>query len=394
MQSLAYAGTLASCARSTTADTSGNYLFSDVPLGDALVQVRDPSSSAIGQSSGTVNVDQTTIVNVALGGFGQILVQVNFARGVPAGGAVVASSNRKVLTDSNGQAVLQAPVGSDVVKALHPDWTNSLQLSPIGSTIKATSSGDLLVDAQDRWVTFDDGIDEDILLGGGRPPLTHLFAGQNAASPSLVSFDTVNGKPTLVQTWTNLSVPAGQTMTIMHAFVQQIRLSGAQASVDRLVQLPPELISNLSIADAATVRNFALPIDGQSAVTALPALTATVSGTGYEGDARTPVRGANITVQSAHPIFSRVWGMSPNIGFCPIGTVLQGLITTGGAIADAGKFGVQGSLNPINSIPLPDGVPMRLTAQIAQSCFSNSSGHPSTRFPSPVQTITPSVPRH
>lgn len=266
--------------------------------------------------------------------------------------------------------------------------------------VVTTSSGDTTVNAGDQWVTLDDAVDDDILLDDGQmPALAHVFAQSGGTlPPSLVALQTVANKPELTEEWAAIEVPAGGRVTLMHFAVQQINRAGSLASAQRLLSLPPEVLTALSPEDRASIRNFQLPADGVSTIEALPSLTASVNGIAYEGDVRTPVLSARVTVQSTHPLFNRVWGKRPDpFVFCPPGTSVGSLVSLASQPPNTpnppalGSFNLQGQLTANDSIALPQGVDVKLTAQQATPCFGYYAGHPFTRYPSRVEQVAPTV---
>lgn len=268
-----------------------------------------------------------------------------------------------------------------------------------GGQVLGTSSGDTTVGNEDRWVTIDDATDEDIRIDNDQlPPSAHVFgalSGSNA--PSSVAI-TAGTNPVLSAQWNSISVPANGSVTLMHFVVLQINRVGVASAAQRLLTLPPEVLTDLSTLERTSISNFEIPIDGQSVVAALPSLTSNVTGIAFEGDVRTAVRGARITVQSAHPLFNRVWGMrKDNTPDCNMpGTIVQSLlslsnVTPGPQPPALGSFGLQGQLTALDSIALPEGVAARMTVQEPRGCFGEYSGHPVTGVHSRVVSVTPPI---
>ncbi|WP_133822062.1 carboxypeptidase-like regulatory domain-containing protein, partial [Tahibacter aquaticus] len=262
------------------------------------------------------------------------------------------------------------------------------------ASIVATSSGDAAVDAADRWVVADDEDDGDISLSKQSPSLAHVFAATSGAqAPDSVAFVEDNGVGVLTQTWSTLTVPAGAKVSLLHFAVQQINRRGARAAAERLVQLPPEALSDLSPAEAAAVANFAVPADLSSSVEPLPSLTASVRGIVYEGDGRIAVPGTHVTAQSEHPLFNRQWGLrSDGMSGCPSGTAIGGLVAGSGGAGQppAGSYRFDGQLGADDSVAVPEGVAVNLEAQPDSGCFEDFAGHPVTQIPSRRATVTPS----
>lgn len=128
-------------ARTTTTDTAGRYRFFDVRVGGVAVEVKDRLSQAIGRGTSVVVVDVETTLDITLGAFGTLAVQVNFARGSPAGitqvyyESTVNTDSGYGETDSNGRVNFNVAVGSYRVSAWHPDDPSNAALK---STVTAT----------------------------------------------------------------------------------------------------------------------------------------------------------------------------------------------------------------------------------------------------------------
>src|SRR5205085_12639764 len=129
--------------------------------------------------------------------------------------------------------------------------------------------------AADRWVVLDDVQAGDPFLVGGLPALAFVFDGPGAArsasATSLAPSDPqINlGPRLLTYQWNSVTIPPGGTIALMHFAVQQTSRPGAQASAERLVQLPPEALAGLTADELNAVQNFAIPQGGVSSVTPL-----------------------------------------------------------------------------------------------------------------------------
>lgn len=266
------------------------------------------------------------------------------------------------------------------------DITIDVELShtfAVGEIIN-TSSQDIILNESDSWFMIDDEMDEDIMMYGAQMPATaHVVAGTGSTvNPSHIAVSYINLKPTVKQTWAQITIPAGQTRSLMHVMVQQINRLGAETAVERLSQLPPELLTDLTLLDIESIINFAIPEDGLSTLAALPPLTGNIAGVVYEGDESTVVPATRVTVQSDHPLYSRVWGMKAD-DICGGGTYLGSLHSSD---AD-GRYVLQGQLTEADSIAIPAGVNVTVTAQIAQECYEQYAGHPFTNVPSRVVAL-------
>ena len=184
----------------------------------------------------------------------------------------------------------------------------------------STSSGDALLDVlspetADRWVVVDDDDDGDFFLVNTLPPVAHVFDGEDAAQTAgEARFDTdFTGRfGRLVQEWRTLTIPAGGRVALLHFASQQTSRAGAQASAERLVQLPPEALAGLSLEEIGQIRNFAVPPDGISGLAALPPLTGSVTGRVLAADTTTPIGGSRVTFRSDTPLFGRTHVMFSN----------------------------------------------------------------------------------
>ncbi|MBL8297757.1 MAG: carboxypeptidase regulatory-like domain-containing protein [Rhodanobacteraceae bacterium] len=256
----------------------------------------------------------------------------------------------------------------------------------------ATSSGDAAVTAADRWVLADDADDADVDRVKQAPSLAHVFAAASGAqAPDGVAFAQDNGVGVLTQTWSVLTVPAGAKVSLLHFAVQQVNRRGARAAAERLLQLPPEALTDLAPAEASAVVNFSVPADLVGSVEPLPSLTASVRGTVYEGDGRTPVPSTRVTAQSEHPLFNRRWGLKADaLPFCPGGTRLDSLLAGSGGVGQpaAGSYRFDGQLGADDSVAVPEGVPVHIEAQPDEGCFADHAGHPVTHIPSRRVTVT------
>jgi hypothetical protein len=183
------------------------------------------------------------------------------------------------------------------------DVAVSSNLGSDGSTrIVSTSNGDTTFTTDDRWlVTDDDAGDEP--FPNSDPTLAHVIGGTGGAiGPAVVSLAS-SGRDALSYRWNGLTLQPGETVILMHFAVQQLNQAAAQASAERLAQLPPEALAGLSAEERAAIRNFAVPADGVSALPPLPPHDASVSGRVLGGDALTPAPSATVTFRGTHPIF-------------------------------------------------------------------------------------------
>ena len=172
-----------------------------------------------------------------------------------------------------------------------------------------TSSGDAdLQAATDRWALFDDGVQDDPFLvsTGNLPPTAAVWQGSGASlTPATLAYG-VDGE--LLTSWSSVTVPAGGSVAFLHFVTQQANRSGAQASAGRLSLLPPEVMAGLSSSDQTAIRNFAVPVNGQSVLQPLPSLDGTVTGKVIANDGVTlaPI-GSTVSFTSSSPYYGRTY---------------------------------------------------------------------------------------
>lgn len=129
-------------ARISVTDTAGRYVFTDIPVGDHNLLIREVRTNAETRVVVPVAVDQSAVADVTLPGVGTLVVQVNFQRasGTPnaqvelVGGADI----RTTRTDTTGRASFTVPVGTYRATAAHPD---NFLLREAGTATLATDGG-------------------------------------------------------------------------------------------------------------------------------------------------------------------------------------------------------------------------------------------------------------
>ena len=190
------------------------------------------------------------------------------------------------------------------------------------AAVVTTSSGDdqlqVGVESPDLWVTVDDNKPGDPFVDtyNNIPPSAFIWAGPDAgAYPDtavLTPYDTDMSSPAnLSVQWSNITVPAGESVAIMHFMVQHANQEAARACADRLTALPPEALSGLSLPEIARVKNFDIPADGSSLLSPLPPITegTEISGKVLAGDGVTPpvYTNARISLKSSNIYLSRTY---------------------------------------------------------------------------------------
>ncbi len=173
-----------------------------------------------------------------------------------------------------------------------------------------TSSGDNTLNVtdalnRDRWTVLDNHLDRDPFQFGDLPATAFAFDGAGGTEHAALAAVTSVGPQMLTYQWDSVTVQPGATISYLHFGVVQSSRAAAQASAERLTQLPPEAISGLSVEERAQIRNFAVPADGSSPLQALPPLDGNISGRVLSGDGVTTITGGQVQLTSTNPLFSR-----------------------------------------------------------------------------------------
>ncbi len=239
---------------------------------------------------------------------------------------------RKIFVPTDGYfarylEILKNPSGSPVTVDVKltsnfrfvPKFQNGFSFNREPRII-STSSGDSILSvvdpaARDSWVIIDD--DEDLDPFIVVPPNTvqlpstaHIFDGPNApqnAGDAQYHIDFTNNFGQLTETWKTVTVPAGATVALLHFTSQQTVRASAQASAQRLDQLPPEALAGLSVAELGEIQNFVIPSNGISAVAPLPPISGDITGQVLADDNTTPIPGARVSFQSNNLFFGRTY---------------------------------------------------------------------------------------
>ena len=116
---------------------------------------------------------------------------------------------------------------------------------------------------------------------------------------------------TLTYQW-RVTVPANGQAALMHFGVQQTSRAAAAASASRLVQLPPEALAGLSLAELSAIKNFVVPADGLSAIAPAPRVDGRITGRTLEADGTTVVPFAQVRFVSNNLLFGRQFSVNAN----------------------------------------------------------------------------------
>lgn len=182
---------------------------------------------------------------------------------------------------------------------------------PVG--IVSSSSGDGFLNVtsarKDHWLLLDDDMDEDPFINANHPALIHFF-GSDGAQTQLSSgefLSGIDGSFNRLRTSWVVSIPAGQSVSIMHFLVEQTDRAAALASIQRLEQFPEEALEGITQQERAQIKNFKLP--DSSSAPSLPSLSANVQGQVTEYDGKTPVASSLVSFQSQFPLYKRQWSV-------------------------------------------------------------------------------------
>jgi hypothetical protein len=196
---------------------------------------------------------------------------------------------------------------------------NNLRSFSTSPRVIATSSGDAVLDLStpgrpDRWVTVDDGSDGDPFQVFTMPSTAFVFDGPGAATGAgAASFSASSFLGDLSYQWNGVVIPPGGTAAFLHFGVQQTGRAAAQASAERLIQLPPEALAGLSAEELSSIRNFAPPPGGVSTLPPM-VVTGSVNGLLLEGDAQTVVPFASVRFRSNNPLYGRTHFLNTDAG--------------------------------------------------------------------------------
>ncbi|HEX3153214.1 MAG TPA: carboxypeptidase regulatory-like domain-containing protein [Candidatus Angelobacter sp.] len=297
----------------TTADALGNYQIQGVQVGSLQVGAVDQSGTSAGAATGVLTTDSPLNLNVTLGNaisfqrFGLIDLDGadNFRYDVSCDGQLNDGGTVDRQFDDAYDGMYQSNLsGADFVRqfpclnaatfeaagrqlVLGPVLIHNLQVtrkiySPAvggfaryleeiqnpGTTpvvVSVAITGNLGSDNNTRVVvspaqtnftyavTDQNGICCDPLLG-------HVFAGASSTLVPTVQFIQTNDN--VFYRWDNVSIPAGQTVILMHFAVQRppSDLVGTKAQATGLVNLTdPNAVSEMTAAEKAAVANFVIP---------------------------------------------------------------------------------------------------------------------------------------
>lgn len=177
----------------------------------------------------------------------------------------------------------------------------------------STETGDNVLDFNDGWAVIDDNVDADPFLTSNLPAVAMVFEGEGAAdSADTVEWTLTSSFGRARLEWQDLDIAPGTKVVLLHFVAQQTSRNSAQATAQRLWELPPEALVGMTATDIANIVNFDVPANGVSGLASLPPIDGTVTGTVFEGDAITTVPSCAVTFKSDSPYYGRTHVRSTN----------------------------------------------------------------------------------
>src|SRR5581483_11784654 len=142
-----------------------------------------------------------------------------------------------------------------------------------------TSSGNPL-STSDTWMVINDADGQNF----NQYPVVVVFG---STTPVLPPTSATMSGGVLTLAWSGITVPAGQTVTLMHVLSVQSGRARAEATATRLASAPPELLVGLTAGESQSLLNFQVP----TGVNPVPPilLDGVISGQVVGGDGLTPV---------------------------------------------------------------------------------------------------------
>ena len=145
--------------------------------------------------------------------------------------------------------------------------------------IISTSNGDALIDPEDFWLITDDNSPLDPFEGLSSPSIAWVTTEEGASISPVVNFEgsvgTTDGRLTARY---DVTLPPGERTVLMHFVSQQLSPPAAEEAAHRLSGLGSEAMAGLAPDEIAAIANFAVPVDGTSALAPLPELDGVVTG--------------------------------------------------------------------------------------------------------------------
>jgi protocatechuate 3,4-dioxygenase beta subunit len=174
--------------------------------------------------------------------------------------------------------------------------------------VGASSSGDTVADAGDRWLLL-----RRVPQGNnpcGYRSMGFVFGGEQATrTPASVSWAQDSSQSNALVRFEGVTIPPGGRVALMTVVTPHFDDSHAVGSAERLVQLPPELLVGLTPEEAASIVNFAVDPGLRSSLEALP-LRGAIAGRVFAGDGETPLTGVSVSYASDSPHYGRGFSAS------------------------------------------------------------------------------------
>ncbi|MDD2853093.1 MAG: carboxypeptidase regulatory-like domain-containing protein [Desulfuromonadaceae bacterium] len=182
-------------------------------------------------------------------------------------------------------------------------------------SVNSTSSGDTELQSGqggDQWAVIDNNnypsgynyaIQNRIasVWGGTGAAVTNS---QSELVPWSQGINNTYNSASLQNSWA-LTVQPGERVALMHFLVQEPTVDAAKAGAQRLAQLPPEALAGLSQDDLLAIKNFSVPLDGSSSLSAMPSLTGNVTVNLKDGTGAPIAQALNLSLKSDNPVYTK-----------------------------------------------------------------------------------------
>ncbi len=172
---------------------------------------------------------------------------------VPATGSIGFARYMEILHNpTSSTKTIKVRVGSTTSPPLYVVTAESLG-SDGETTIASTSAGTTTLEPGLQWFTTDDGTD-----WGGDPAIVHVVAGENGEAQMDYVVQGAYGRALDFIYWEyrNISIPAGETVILLHFQSQQMTRANALAVAQWLAGLPEEATYGMSTDELSEVINF------------------------------------------------------------------------------------------------------------------------------------------
>ncbi|MFZ4858365.1 MAG: Ig-like domain-containing protein [Desulfuromonadaceae bacterium] len=236
----------------------------------------------------------------------------------------------------------------------------------------STSSGDNQLSAGDFWAVIDNTVNYSYYNYTPHPTkIATVWGGEGAQlAPAAVTLSPLqngsNSNTALIRgasinnSW-DITIQPGERIALMHFLVQEPSVDAAKAGAQRLAQLPPESLAGLSQDELLAIRNFSVPLDGSSTLTAMPPLTGNITVNLKDGTGAPIAQVLSLSLKSGNPIYAKSFTASNQSGN-PAASFVSNLYTASPSIGiPQGPFTVTAT-RTLGSVTMQRSVPGDFTA--------------------------------